>query len=173
MERKFYNVCYSNVNIEGEPDIAINYYSHYDNSGWGSLVKEYKEEIHYWERNIKSIKEKYIVKTVQSKIDTYGEEIDGKYYDIITGIEVVPEVAVSHWGNVRNVNGKYYYNYEELNRDNVESEKIKFSHKSQVEVSTVYEFLKKLMIKILKCITKEWSKHYPMFQKYRNRERVK
>ena len=48
MERKnYYNVCYSNVNIEGEPDIAINYYSHYDNSGWGSLVKEYKEEIHY------------------------------------------------------------------------------------------------------------------------------
>lgn len=42
------------------------------------------------------------------------------------------------------MNGKYYYNYEELNRDNVESEKIKFSHKSQVEVSTVYEFFKKL-----------------------------
>ena len=54
MERKnYYNVCYSNVNIEGEPDIAINYYSHYDNPGWGSLVKEYKEEIHYRERNIK------------------------------------------------------------------------------------------------------------------------
>ena len=165
MEKKFYNVYYSNVNVEGndEENVVSGYKTHqYD---WSMLyayfVKEYKQEARYREKEIsdrrgtKKIREEYFVTVGSGELKTYVEEIDGKYYDIITGIEVVPEVAVSHWGNVRNVNGKYYYNYEELNRDNVESEKIKFSHKSQVEVSTVYEFLKKLMIKILKCITKE------------------
>ena len=102
MGKKFYNVFYSNVNVEGndEGNVVSGYESYrYSNRIWrGYFFKGYKQEARYRDKEVsgrwgtKKIKEEYFVTVGYGELTTYVEEVDGKYYDIITGTEAIPEV---------------------------------------------------------------------------------
>ena len=171
MEKKFYNVYYSNVNVEenDEENVVSGYKTHqYD---WSMLyayfVKEYKQEARYREKEIsdrrgtKKIREEYFVTVGSGELKTYVEEIDGKYYDIITGIEAIQEVDsksydtiyngeivqqtdVYDWKDVEKKGERYYYKGNELDKNNVESQELKFNAKKSISVEEVYNFLKNL-----------------------------
>ena len=148
MEKKYYNVYYSNVNVEGEPKITI-----YKNSGYehyGYIVKEYKKEIRYREKQVetfwrtKTINEEYTVIVAKEEFSTYVEEVDGKYYDIVTGVEVIPEVEVYDWKYVQKIGNEYCYNDQKMNKVMVESKKIKFYGMRKSSAEEIYKFLKRL-----------------------------
>lgn len=148
MKKKYCNIRYSNVNIDGELKVS-GFIIHGTGKTEGYLVKEYKREKRYREREVKGlwgpkmIAENYTTIVATGKFLTYVEEVEGKYYDVITGIEVIPEKYVD-WSQVEKIDDKYYYKNEELNKDNVESKKLKFVSKHYVSIKEVYDFLKGL-----------------------------
>lgn len=157
MEKKYYYVHYSNVNVEGELELSKYYYlpkwyfMYTSHGGYyvACFVKEYKQEARYREKEIsdrrgtKKIKEEYFVTVGSGELTTYVEEVDGKYYDIITGIEAIQEEDVD-WPFVEKKGEKYYYKGNELDKNNVESKELKFIPMECVSVEKVYNFLKNL-----------------------------
>ena len=98
MDRKYYYAFYSyGVNVEGEPAILnIMTVSSYPTVIRSYLVKDYKNEKY----NVSEITKGLFGKKIEKKIEKakvvpesyfplFVEEIDGKYYDIITGTEVI------------------------------------------------------------------------------------
>lgn len=170
MEKKYYNVYYSNVNVEGEPKITI-----YKNSGYehyGYIVKEYKKEIRYREKQVetfwrtKTINEKYTVIVAKEEFSTYVEEVDGKYYDIVTGIEAIPEVNVYDWKYVEKKGNDYEYDGKKMNKTMVESKKIKFDVMRKSSAEEIYKFLKGLTNKDVELY------HQRMMQALNNIDKV-
>ena len=157
MGKNYYYVHYSNVNVEGELELSKYYYlpkSYFMYTSYGGyyvacFVKEYKQEARYREKEIsdrrgtKKIKEEYFVTVGSGELTTYVEEVDGKYYDIITGIEAIQEEDVD-WPFVEKKGEKYYYKGNELDKNNVESRELKFIPMECVSVEKVYNFLKNL-----------------------------
>lgn len=153
MERKFYNVYYSNVNVEG--NVVSDYMGYqYDQHSirYGYFFKGYKQEVRYRDKEVngrwgtKKVKEEYFVTVGYGELKTYVEEVDGKYYDIITGIEAIKEEDIC-WSSVEKKGGKYYYCSKELDKDNVESKALKFRATYYVPprpLAEVYNFLKNL-----------------------------
>ncbi len=148
MERKFYTVYYSNVNVEGELRVSEEYV--YYEFSFGYFVKEFKQESRYREKEVKgfwgtkTINEEYFVTVGSGELKTYVEEIDGKYYDIITGTEAISE-SYYNWEYVQKIGDEYYYyDNEKLNKDLVESKKLKFCEKRGATIEQMYEFLKSL-----------------------------
>lgn len=148
MERKFYTVYYSNVNVEGELRVSEEYV--YYEFSFGYFVKEFKQESRYREKEVKgfwgtkTINEEYFVTVGSGELKTYVEEIDGKYYDIITGTEAISE-SYYNWEYVQKIGDEYYYyDNEKLNKDLVESKKLKFCEKREATIEQMYEFLKSL-----------------------------
>lgn len=153
MERKFYNVYYSNVNVEG--NVVSGYDTHqYSNCiVKGYFFKGYKQEARYRDKEVsgrwgtKKIKEEYFVTVGSGELITYVEEVDGKYYDIITGIETIPEEYID-WPSVEKKGERYYYKGNELDKNNVESKALKFktirSRAASLSLAEVYNFLKNL-----------------------------
>lgn len=80
-------------------------------------------------------------------LKTYVEEVDGKYYDIITGIEAIKEEDIC-WPFVEKKGERYYYKGNELDKNNVESKKLKFDcdceKYARASVEEIYNFLKNL-----------------------------
>lgn len=163
MEKKFYNVYYSNVNVEGndEGNVVSGYVTHQysNNILHGYFFKGYKQEARYRDKEVsgrwgtRKIKEEYFVTVGYGELTTYVEEVDGKYYDIITGTEAIPEVypeAIPErfidWSSFEKKDGKYYYHGKEVDKDNVESKVLKFKKATYFEASLadVYSFLKNL-----------------------------
>ncbi len=148
MEKKYYNVYYSNVNLEGEPELAVKEYLEYEINSY--IVKEYKKEFRYRKKEVhglwgvKTKEEKYVALVAKEKFRTYVEEVDGKYYDIITGIEVIPEIEVYDWTKVEIREENYQYYDKKLPKDNVESKSIKFTTKNKATSLQVYRFLTSL-----------------------------
>lgn len=157
MGKNYYYVHYSNVNVEGELELSKYYYlpkSYFMYTSYGGyyvacFVKEYKQEARYREKEIsdrrgtKKIKEEYFVTVGSGELTTYVEEVDGKYYDIITGIEAIQEENIN-WPFVEKKGEKYYYKGNELDKNNVESKELKFTYMECVSVEKVYNFLKNL-----------------------------
>lgn len=148
MEKKFYTVYYSNVNVEGELRVSEEYV--YYEFSFGYFVKEFKQESRYREKEVKgfwgtkTINEEYFVTVGSGELKTYVEEIDGKYYDIITGTEAISE-SYYNWEYVQKIGDEYYYyDNEKLNKDLVESKKLKFCEKREATIEQMYEFLKSL-----------------------------
>lgn len=147
MERKFYTVYYSNVNVEGEHELSGYYY--YYGLDIGYFIKEFKQEVRYREKEVrnfwgtKKVKEEYFVTVGSGKLKTYVEEVDGKYYDIITGIETIPEEYID-WPFVEKKGERYYYKGNELDKNNVESQELKFKGKKSISVEEIYKILKNL-----------------------------
>lgn len=152
MERKFYNVYYSNVNVEGELKVSKMNTTYSDNDFIdGYFVKEFKQEPRYRKKEVKSfwgtktINEEYFVTVGSGKLMTYVEEIDGKYYDIITGTEAISEISNFYiWEYVQKIGDECYSGNEKLNKDLVESKKLKFCEKRGATIEQMYEFLKSL-----------------------------
>lgn len=162
MEKKFYNVFYSNVNVEGndEGNVVSGYESYrYSNRIWrGYFFKGYKQEARYRDKEVsgrwgtKKIKEEYFVTVGYGELTTYVEEVDGKYYDIITGTEAIPEVYTEaipggfvYWPSFEKKDGKYYNHGKEVDKDNVESKVLKFKATPyNASLGEVYSFLKNL-----------------------------
>lgn len=153
MEKKFYNVYYSNVNVEGELSVSEEHV--YYGFSFGYFVKEFKQESRYREKEVKgfwgtkTINEEYFVTVGSGELKTYVEEIDGKYYDIITGTEAISEISESYyfynWKDVQKIGDEYYYyDNEKLNKDLVESKKLKFCEKKGATIEEMYKFLKSL-----------------------------
>lgn len=170
MERKFYNVYYSNVNVEGEPKLTIDDYGGYEH--YGRIVKEYKKEIRYRKKQVetfwrtKTINEEYTVIVAKEKFSTYVEEVDGKYYDIVTGVEVIPEIKAYDWKYVQKIGDEYYYHDERLNKVMVESKKIKFYGMRKSSAEEIYKFLKGLTDKDVELY------HQRMMQALANMDKV-
>ena len=157
MGKNYYYVHYSNVNVKGELELSKYYYlpkSYFMYTSYGGyyvacFVKEYKQEARYREKEIsdrrgtKKIKEEYFVTVGSGELTTYVEEVDGKYYDVITGIEAIQEEDVD-WPFVEKKGEKYYYKGNELDKNNVESKELKFIPMECVSVEKVYNFLKNL-----------------------------
>lgn len=157
MGKNYYYVHYSNVNVEGELELSKYYYlpkSYFMYTSYGGyyvacFVKEYKQEARYREKEIsdrrgtKKIKEEYFVTVGSGELATYVEEVDGKYYDVITGIEAIQEEEIN-WPFVEKKGEKYYYKGNELDKNNVESKELKFTYMECVSVEKVYNFLKNL-----------------------------
>lgn len=147
MERKFYTVYYSNVNVEGEHELSGYYY--YYGLDIGYFIKEFKQEVRYREKEVrnfwgtKKVKEEYFVTVGSGELKTYVEEVDGKYYDIITGIETIPEEYID-WPFVEKKGERYYYKGNELDKNNVESQELKFKGKKSISVEEIYKILKNL-----------------------------
>lgn len=152
MEKKFYTVYYSNVNVEGELRVSEKYV--YYEFLYGYFVKEFKQESRYREKEVKgfwgtkTINEEYFVTVGSGELETYVEEIDGKYYDIITGTEAISEISevpeIYRWKDVEKIGDEYYYGNKKLNKDLVESKKLKFCEKRGATIEQMYEFLKSL-----------------------------
>ncbi len=146
--RKFYNVYYSNVNVEGEHELSTYNYN-YDGFSGACFIKEFKQEVRYREKEVrnfwgtKKVKEEYFATVGYGGLTTYVEEVDGKYYDIITGIEVIPEEYID-WPFVEKKGERYYYKGNELDKNNVESQELKFEGKKSISVEEIYKFLKNL-----------------------------
>ena len=147
MEKKYYNVYHSNVNVESEPKLTIH---EYDYGHYSYIVKEYKKELCTRNKKVESlfgtkiIKEKFYNITPKEKFMTYVEEINGKYYDIVTGVEVIPEVEVYDWKYVQKMGNEYCYNDQKMNKVMVESKKIKFYGMRKSSAEEIYKFLKRL-----------------------------
>lgn len=147
--RKFYNVYYSNVNVEGEHELSTYSYN-YGFSG-ACFIKEFKQEVRYREKEVrnfwgtKKVKEEYFATVGYGGLTTYVEEVDGKYYDIITGIEAIKEEDIC-WPFVEKKGEKYYYEGNELDKNNVESKGLKFDCEKYARASDeeLYNFLKNL-----------------------------
>ena len=147
--RKFYNVYYSNVNVEGEHELSTYNYN-YGVSG-ACFIKEFKQEVRYREKEVrnfwgtKKVKEEYFATVGYGGLTTYVEEVDGKYYDIITGIEAIKEEDIC-WPFVEKKGEKYYYEGNELDKNNVESKGLKFDCEKYARASDeeLYNFLKNL-----------------------------
>lgn len=76
---------------------------------------------------------------------TYVEEIDGKYYDIITGTEAISEIPkIYGWKYVQKIGDEYYDGNKKLNKDLVESKKLKFDEMKEATIEEMYKFLKDL-----------------------------
>lgn len=154
MEKKFYNVYYSNVNVEGELKVSKMDTTCDNDFKSGYFVKEFKQEPRYREKKVKgfwgtkTINEEYFVTVGSGYLDTYVEEIDGKYYDIITGAEAISEISeisdFYNWKDVEKIGDEYYYGNKKLNKDLVESKKLKFCEKKGATIEEMYKFLKSL-----------------------------
>lgn len=155
MERKFYTVYYSNVNVEGELEVSKKDTTCDHDFKNGYFVKEFKQEPRYRKKEVKgfwgtkTINEEYFVTVGSGELKTYVEEIDGKYYDIITGTEAISEISESYylynWKDVQKIGDEYYYyDNEKLNKDLVESKKLKFCEKTGATIEEMYKFLKSL-----------------------------
>lgn len=152
MERKFYNVYYSNVNVEGELKVSKMNTTYSDNDFIdGYFVKEFKQEPRYRKKEVKgfwgtkTINEEYFVTVGSGKLMTYVEEIDGKYYDIITGTEAISEISNFYiWEYVQKIGDECYSGNEKLNKDLVESKKLKFCQMKKATIEEMYKFLKSL-----------------------------
>lgn len=154
MEKKFYNVYYSNVNVEGELRVSDLSITSDNDFGSGYFIKEFEQESRYREKEVKgfwgtkTINEEYFVTVGSGELKTYVEEIDGKYYDIITGTEAISEISevpeIYRWKDVEKIGDEYYYDNEKLNKDLVESKKLKFCEKKGATIEEMYKFLKSL-----------------------------
>ncbi|MDO4394759.1 MAG: hypothetical protein Q4C23_02105 [Mycoplasmatota bacterium] len=152
MERKFYNVYYNNVNVEGELKVSKMNTTYSDNDFIdGYFVKEFKQEPRYRKKEVKgfwgtkTINEEYFVTVGSGKLMTYVEEIDGKYYDIITGTEAISEISNFYiWEYVQKIGDECYSGNEKLNKDLVESKKLKFCQMKKATIEEMYKFLKSL-----------------------------
>lgn len=152
MERKFYNVYYSNVNVEGELKVSTKSTGYSDNRfEAGYFVKEFKQESRYRKKEVKgfwgtkTINEEYFVTVGSGWLMTYVEEIDGKYYDIITGTEAISEIPkIYGWKYVQKIGDEYYDGNKKLNKDLVESKKLKFDEMKEATIEEMYKFLKNL-----------------------------
>ena len=96
----------------------------------------------------KTINEEYFVTVGYDELMTYVEEIDGKYYDIITGTEAISEISeiskFYSWKYVQKIGDEYYSGNEKLNKDLVESKKLKFCEMKEATIEEMYKFLKSL-----------------------------
>lgn len=151
MEKKYYNVYYSNVNVEGEPKTTVKECLISDFNGY--IIKDYKKELCIQKKKVqtffgeKTINEKYYVTEPNEKMLTYVEEIDGRYYDIITGIEAIPEIEVYDWEFVQKVGNDYDYHGKKMSKDVVESKKLKICGMRKSSTIELYNFLKNLTSK--------------------------
>ena len=170
MEKKYYNVYYSNVNVEGEPKLSVGSDCGYE--PYGYIVKENKKEIRYRKRQVKTfwgtktINEKYTVIIAKGNLSTYVEEVDGKYYDIVTGVEVIPEINIPNWEYVEKKGNDYEYKGKKMNKVMVESKKIKFVVMKKSSAEEIYKFLKSLTDKDVELY------HQRMMQALANMDKV-
>ena len=99
------------------------------------MITEYGTEVYYEDKKIekffgtKIIKERKERKVVKKQFSTYVEEINGKYYDVVTGKEVykskdrrMKEISKC---SIEKRNGEYYFSCcqgAKVNKEDVENE---------------------------------------------------
>ncbi len=156
MERKkFFTVYYNNGDGCGV-DFLREYHNYITNN---YMITEYGAEVYYEDKKIekffgtKIIKERKERKVVKKQFPTYVEEVNGKYYDIVTGKEVYKSKERSTKEildcSLEKRNGEYYFSGGhgvKVNKEDVENDKLNFSQYDikTVSVQSVYNFLKGL-----------------------------
>lgn len=156
MERKkFFTVYYKNGDGCGV-EFLSEYHDYITNN---YMITEYGTEVYYEDKKIekifstKIIKERKERKVVKKQFPTYVEEVNGKYYDIVTGKEVYKskERMTKEILNcsLEKRNGEYYFSGGhgvKVNKEDVENDKLNFSQYDikTVSVQSVYNFLKGL-----------------------------
>lgn len=156
MERKkFFTVYYNNGDGCGV-EFLSEYHDYITNN---YMITEYGTEVYYEDKKIekifstKIIKERKERKVVKKQFPTYVEEVNGKYYDIVTGKEVYKskERMTKEILNcsLEKRNGEYYFSGGhgvKVNKEDVENDKLNFSQYDikTVSVQSVYNFLKGL-----------------------------
>lgn len=156
MERKkFFTVYYNNGDGCGV-EFSSEYHNYITNN---YMITEYGTEVYYEDKKIekffgtKIIKERKERKVVKKQFPTYVEEVNGKYYDVVTG----KEVYKSKDRNMKEIlkcliekrNGEYYFSCcqgAKVNKEDVENDKLSFYYfeTQAVSVESVYNFLKGL-----------------------------
>ena len=149
MEKKYYNVRYVNGDSDQKEGVAF-YTKYFEYSRYHYMVAGYDTEVYYENKKIeklfgtKEIKERKERRVVGEIFITYVEEVDGKYYDVVTGIEVVKSNFFSYKENISDYAQSYNAGLDDKFIAELKKGMLWFSATGiqEVNVGSVYNFLK-------------------------------
>ena len=148
MEKKYYNVGY--INGDGDQEEGVTFWTqHFEYLVYYYMVANYETEVYYEKKKIqkfigqKEITERKERRVIGSKFLNYVEEVDGKYYDIVTGIEV----SKYCWMGYGKESILEYFlslgtNISDKLMEGLRNGRLWFENAKEVSVGEVYGFLK-------------------------------